>query len=135
MVLSKILVNGFLLGFLIILPVSGFGVVSSPVTDPVVVDNIKPGDYYIDIATQSWQKSNEESSTNRQKLFINDFGVINQINPNNTGNSSDLPFDPNYGNYNNALDERTPIASIPEPMTILLLGLGSLGLAAYRRKQ
>ena len=125
----------FFIGFLIILPISVFGVASSYTTEPVVVENIKPGNYYINITTQSWQKTSDELSSKAHKLFINDFGVINQINPSNTGNSFDLPFDPYDDNSNFLADERTPVSGIPEPTTILLLGLGSLGLAAFRKRQ
>lgn len=133
MVLKKIFLNGFLLGLLIILPVSGFGVDTSPMTEPVTVDNIKTGNYYIDIASPGWQQNNNGSSTNSQKLFINDFGIINQINPSNTGNSTGSPNDPSFDN-NYIVDERYPVSSVPEPSTLLLLGLGALGLAIYRRK-
>jgi len=97
MVLNKVFFNGFLLGLLLFVPVSG-------------------------------------STTNRQRFIINDFGTMNQINPSNTGNSTGLPNEFS-GNDNYIVEDRSPVSSVPEPMTILLLGLGSLGLAAYRRRR
>ncbi len=135
MVLNKMLLKGLLLGFLIILPVSGFGVASTPSAEPAVVDIFKPGNYYIDIAAQSWKKSNDESSTITIKPFINGFGDINEINSTNTGNSTGLIFDPNYNDFNIAFDDRSQVSAVPEPATLLLLGLGSLGLAAFRRRR
>ena len=127
--------NGFLLGFLIISPVSGFAVVSSPPTEPVKVNIIKPGNFYIDIAVQSWQKDNNGPSSNTHRLFINDYGAINLRNHFNDGNTFDSPFDQNFNGLNIIPDERYPVSTVPEPTTLLLLGLGSLGLAAYRRKR
>ncbi len=135
MILKKMFLNGFLLGFLIILPVSGFGVASAPSAEPAAVDIFKPGNYYIDIAAQSWKKSNDESSTITIKPFINGFGDINEINPTNTGNSTGFTFDTDYDGFNTVPDERSQVSAVPEPATLLLLGLGSLGLAAFRRKR
>ncbi|MCP4705163.1 MAG: PEP-CTERM sorting domain-containing protein [candidate division Zixibacteria bacterium] len=135
MILSRMFQIGCLLGFLIIFPITVFGVVSTQTIDPIKANNIRPVSYYIDITTQSWQKNTNESSQNTQNLFINDFGVINQINPSNNGISSDDPFDPNYGGLNNNPDERSTVSTVPEPSTILLFGIGSLGLAALRKRR
>jgi len=135
MIFKKMFLYGFLLGFLIILPVSGFGVASAPSAEPAVADIIKPGNYYIDIASQSWQKYNDESSSITKKPFINEFGNINEINPTNTGNSSGFTFDTNYDGFNTVPDERSQVSAVPEPATILLFGLGFLGLAALRRRR
>lgn len=134
MIFNKIFFNGFLLGLLLFVPVSSFGVDTSPLTYPTTVDNIKTSNYYIDISASDWQKTNTGSTTNRQRFIINDFGTMNQINPSNTGNSTGLPNEFS-GNDNYIVEERSPVSSVPEPMTILLLGLGSLGLAAYRRRR
>lgn len=135
MVFNRRFLNGFLMGLFLIAPISGFGVVSSPIIDPVVVENINSGSDNIDISIPNWQKINTGASTNNHKLFINDIGEVNQINLSNTGNPTGYNFDPPYDNSNSAGDERYSITSVPEPMTILLLGLGSIGLAAYRRKR
>jgi len=93
------------------------------------------GDYFSDkggILIDTWTDPDDNTTSENLTISLNSARIADLNNFASDGLFA-LAFDPDCHYYNDGV-KLTINADVPEPTTILLFGLGALGMAAYRRR-
>jgi hypothetical protein len=109
----------------------------NPYTGVTVYSDVAPSGNYFDgpgVLVNTWSDPDDGTFPADMSFSLRDLGYIGQLNDFAADGLFGFGFDPDCHYYNDGV-ELTIITSIPEPATIFLIGIGAIGLAAYRRRR